>query len=67
MKKHYNELELKGKGYKKKLDELQNALNKHLEQYVDLIDFVKIMYLSLYVRSTGAKSINNTFHWLQNS
>lgn len=32
MKKLYSELEMKGKGYKKKLDELQNATNKHLEQ-----------------------------------
>ena len=32
MKKLYNELELKGKGYRKKLDELQNAIVKHLEQ-----------------------------------
>lgn len=39
MKKLFNELELKGKGYRKRLDELQNALAKHLEQYVDLIDF----------------------------
>lgn len=41
MKKLYNELELKGKGYRKKLDELQNALEKHMEQYVDLIDFCR--------------------------
>lgn len=34
MKRAYKDLEMKGKGYKKKLDELQNALNKHLEQYV---------------------------------
>lgn len=38
MKKLYNELELKGKGYKKKLDVLKNALTKHMEQYVDWID-----------------------------
>lgn len=36
MKKSYKELELKGKGYKKKLDDLQNALLHHMEQYVDL-------------------------------
>lgn len=35
MKKHYKELELKGKGYKKKLDDLQSSLTCHLEQYVD--------------------------------
>lgn len=40
MKKLYAELETKGKGYKKKLEELQNAINKQLEQYVDLIFFV---------------------------
>lgn len=33
MKKLYKELEMKGKGYKKKLDELQVALVKHMEQY----------------------------------
>lgn len=32
MKKSYKELELKGKGYKKKLDDLQNALLHHMEQ-----------------------------------
>ncbi len=34
MKKAYKELELKGKGYKKRLDNLQAALIKHMEQYV---------------------------------
>ena len=34
MKKLYKELEMKGKGYKKKLDDLQVALVKHMEQYV---------------------------------
>lgn len=34
MKKAYKELEMKGKGYKKRLDELQTAIHKHLEQYV---------------------------------
>lgn len=34
MKKAYKELEMKGKGYKKRLDELQTAICKHLEQYV---------------------------------
>lgn len=37
MKKLYKELEMKGKGYKKRLDDLQIALTKHLEQYVDLL------------------------------
>ncbi|KAG5226926.1 structural maintenance of chromosomes protein [Salix suchowensis] len=32
MKKSYKELELKGKAYKKKLDDLQNALLHHMEQ-----------------------------------
>lgn len=35
MKKSYKELELKGKAYKKKLDDLQNALLHHMEQYAD--------------------------------
>ena len=34
MKRQYKELEMKGKGYKKRLDDLQVALMKHLEQYV---------------------------------
>jgi len=34
MKKAYKELEIKGKSYKKRLDELQIAISKHLEQYV---------------------------------
>lgn len=34
MKRAYKELEIKGKGYKKRLDELQTAISKHLEQYV---------------------------------
>ncbi|KAF2315157.1 hypothetical protein GH714_038288 [Hevea brasiliensis] len=39
MKKSYKELELKGKGYKKKLDDLQNALTHHMEQIQkDLVD-----------------------------
>lgn len=33
MKRAYKELEMKGKGYKKRLDELQTAVKKHLEQY----------------------------------
>lgn len=32
MKKTYKDLELKGKGYKKKLDDLLIALSKHIEQ-----------------------------------
>ena len=34
MKKLHRELEMKGKGYKKRLDDLHAALSKHLEQYV---------------------------------
>lgn len=33
MKKLCKEMETKGKGYNKKLDDLQNALKKHMEQY----------------------------------
>lgn len=32
MKKAYKELEWKGKGYRKRLDDLQTALIKHMEQ-----------------------------------
>ncbi|XP_054803249.1 structural maintenance of chromosomes protein 4 [Prosopis cineraria] len=43
MKREYKELEMKGKGYKKRLDELQTALKKHLEQIqVDLVDHEKV-------------------------
>ncbi|GAU42832.1 hypothetical protein TSUD_185900 [Trifolium subterraneum] len=43
MKKTYKELEIKGKGYRKRLDELQTALSKHLEQIqVDLVDLEKV-------------------------
>ncbi|XP_062106651.1 structural maintenance of chromosomes protein 4 [Humulus lupulus] len=43
MKKLYNELELKGKGYKKKLDELESAIVKHMEQIQkDLVDPEKL-------------------------
>ncbi|XP_061355125.1 structural maintenance of chromosomes protein 4 [Gastrolobium bilobum] len=43
MKKAYKELEMKGKGYKKKLDELQTSICKHLEQIqVDLVDHEKL-------------------------
>lgn len=35
MKRSDRELEMKGKGYKKRLHDLQNDLMKHLEQYVD--------------------------------
>lgn len=35
MKKLGKELELKEKGYKKRLADLQTALIKHMEQYVD--------------------------------
>lgn len=33
MKKLYRDLEMKGKGYKKRLDDLQIVLAKHMEQY----------------------------------
>lgn len=43
MKKMCKELEVKGKGYKKRLDELQLALLKHLEQMQkDLVDQDKL-------------------------
>ncbi|TKY50255.1 Structural maintenance of chromosomes protein 4 [Spatholobus suberectus] len=43
MKKAYKELEMKGKGYKKRLDELQTAIHKHLEQIqADLVDQEKL-------------------------
>lgn len=32
MKKIYKELELKGKGYKKRMDDLRVSLSKHMEQ-----------------------------------
>lgn len=32
MKKIYKDLEIKGKGYKKKIDDLQVSLSKHMEQ-----------------------------------
>ncbi|CAA3013817.1 structural maintenance of chromosomes 4 [Olea europaea subsp. europaea] len=39
MKKAFKELEIKGKGYKKKIGELQIALSKHLEQIQnDMVD-----------------------------
>ena len=47
MKKSYKELELKGKGYKKKLDDLQNALLHHMEQYADLW-LSHLFFLALY-------------------
>lgn len=46
MKKAYKELEMKGKGYKKRLDELQTAIGKHLEQYVSLENCLAIQCLS---------------------
>lgn len=33
MKRLYKDLEMKGKGYKKRLDDLQIGLAKHMEQY----------------------------------
>ncbi|XP_010528339.1 PREDICTED: structural maintenance of chromosomes protein 4 [Tarenaya hassleriana] len=43
MKKKHNELEMKEKGYKKKLSDLQTALEKHMEQIQkDLVDSDKL-------------------------
>ncbi|KDP27149.1 hypothetical protein JCGZ_19848 [Jatropha curcas] len=43
MKKGCKELELKGKGYKKKLDDLQNAVTQHMDQIQkDLVDAEKL-------------------------
>ncbi|KAG8482611.1 hypothetical protein CXB51_024368 [Gossypium anomalum] len=43
MKKMYKELEMKGKGYKKKLNDLEISLQKHLEQIQkDLVDTEKL-------------------------
>ncbi|XP_050230280.1 structural maintenance of chromosomes protein 4-like [Mercurialis annua] len=43
MKKCYKEFELKGKNYKKKLDDLQIALTRHMEQIQkDLVDSEKL-------------------------
>ncbi|XP_075650874.1 structural maintenance of chromosomes protein 4 isoform X2 [Castanea sativa] len=43
MKKAYKELELKAKAYKKRLDDLQTALTKHMEQIQkDLVDPEKL-------------------------
>ncbi|QCD92601.1 structural maintenance of chromosomes protein 4 [Vigna unguiculata] len=43
MKKAYKELEMTGKGYKKRLDELQTDIHKHLEQiHADLVDQEKL-------------------------
>ena len=47
MRKSYKELEFKGKGYKKKLDDLQNALLHHMEQYADLW-LSHLFFLALY-------------------
>lgn len=41
MKKLYKELEMKGRGYKKKLDDLQVALLKHMEQYALLYGTIR--------------------------
>ncbi|KAE9590353.1 putative structural maintenance of chromosomes protein [Lupinus albus] len=43
MKKALKELEMRGKGYKKRLEELHTAISKHLEQIqVDLVDNEKL-------------------------
>lgn len=47
MKKLYKELEMKGRGYKKKLDDLQVALVKHMEQYA--LFYETIRYLVTFV------------------
>jgi len=44
MKKAYKELEMKGKGYKKRLDDLQTALHRHIEQYVIRLLFLNSVY-----------------------
>lgn len=36
LKKAYKELEMKGKGYKKRLDDLHIALLEHMEQYASI-------------------------------
>lgn len=36
LKKAYKELEMKGKGYKKRLDDLHIALSEHMEQYASI-------------------------------
>ncbi|KAK9988846.1 hypothetical protein SO802_029085 [Lithocarpus litseifolius] len=41
MKKAYKELQLKAKGYKKRLDDLQTALIKHMEQYVLFVEVLR--------------------------
>jgi structural maintenance of chromosome 4 len=47
MKKAYKEFEIKGKSYRKKLDELQTALSKHLEQYVFLVNLFGNTYFTI--------------------
>ncbi|KAK8533937.1 hypothetical protein V6N13_028385 [Hibiscus sabdariffa] len=43
MKKMHKELEMKGKGYKKRLNELETSLQKHMEQIQkDLVDAEKL-------------------------
>ncbi|GMI99234.1 ARABIDOPSIS THALIANA STRUCTURAL MAINTENANCE OF CHROMOSOME 4 [Hibiscus trionum] len=43
MKKMYKELEMKGKGYKKRVHELETSLQKHMEQIQkDLVDAEKL-------------------------
>lgn len=45
MKKLHKEMEMKGRGYSKKLDDLQNATMKHMEQY----DVILVPNLFTYV------------------
>ncbi|KAL9323456.1 hypothetical protein ACSQ67_008313 [Phaseolus vulgaris] len=47
MKKAYKELEMKGKGYKKRLDELQTAIHKHLEQLDEFMEGFNAISLKL--------------------
>lgn len=43
IKKAYKELEIRGKGYKRKLDDLQISVSKHMEQIqIDLVDQEKL-------------------------
>lgn len=57
MKKAYKEFEMKEKGYKKRLDELQTAIHKHLEQYVIRLLFWNTVFiiLSSYKNVNGCR------------
>lgn len=45
MKKVCKELEMKGKGFKKRLDDLHVALSKHIEQYASASGFLQLLYI----------------------